>query len=288
MGLHMIVKACNTIRMLLFSTPIFFSLVAQAHEINSELEYMANEGVLFSHGENSVIFDSFYSDSINGTYLLLEKDTQESVLAAKPPYQNIKLAFVSHVHGDHFSTEPTLEYLRTHSSVRLLAPGQVIDALTKAGADDVKRQLLRVEVSPGETPVDVPVKGFKIKVAAVPHIGDKFKDVENLIFRVSIENSPTIAHLGDAAPENHWYPFLKDFFLPVDVALVPLWFITMDEGKEIVSEYIYGSHVIGIHLPSEARGLGKEYRDHYQNDMFTDPGERRAYDSSTGKVVTPE
>lgn len=276
------------IKILLFSFSILFSLVGYAHDINSELEYIANEGVLFTHGEKSVIFDSFYSDSINGTYLLVDQDTQKALLAAKPPYQHIKLAFVSHIHGDHFSATPTLKYLRERKNVRLIAPGQVVDALLNAGGEDVKSQLIRVDLAPGEAPIDIPVEHFKVKAAAVPHIHPMHKDVENLIFSVSIKGSPTIAHLGDATQEKKWYPPLEDFFKPVNIALVPSWFITMDEAKDIVTEFLKDAYIIGIHLPAESKGMGKKYRDYYKKDMFTDPGERRTYDSVSGNVVFSE
>jgi len=136
--------------------------------------------------------------------------------------------------------------------------------------------------------MEIPVEHFNVKVAALPHIHPMHKDIENLVFRVSIQDSPTIAHLGDATQEKKWYPPLREFFKPVDIALVPSWFITMDEAKEIADEFLRDAYIIGIHLPAESKGMGEEYREHFKKDMFTDPGERRRHYSASGNVVILE
>lgn len=274
-------------RAMLVTLVIFLSCsFVSAHNIESKAQYLGNEAIFFSHGAKSVLFDAFYSND-HGQYLLLEEDTKEALLAAEPPYDKISLVFVSHIHGDHFSPGPTLEYLRQHPNVHLLAPGQVIDAMLQNGGIDIKTQLRRVDLSPGELPINIGIEDFSVAVAAIPHSGgSRNQNIENLVFRVAIGDGTTIAHFGDSVAEKRWFKPLKNFFHHVDVAFVPYWFYSGPAGREIISDFISAKHTIGIHVPAKWHGAGPEHRKSVQGDLFTDPGELRLFESDTGELIT--
>ncbi len=258
---------------------------ASAHDIESKVQYLGNEAVHFSHGAKSVLFDAFYSND-HGQYQLLEENTKDALLAAESPYDNVSLVFVSHIHGDHFSPGPTLDYLRQHPNVHLLAPGQVIDAVLQNGGVDINTQLRRVDLSPGERPISISIEGFSVAVAAIPHSGGpRNQDIENLVFRVAIGDGTTVAHFGDSVAEQRWFKPLKNFFQPVDVAFVPFWFYSGPAGREIISDFISAKHTIGFHVPAKWRGAGPEYRKRVQGDLFTDPGEFRIFKGDTGELT---
>jgi L-ascorbate metabolism protein UlaG (beta-lactamase superfamily) len=254
---------------------------ADAHEATAEARYLANEAVLIAHGDTKVLFDAFYVDSFGSLALVPEK-TGAAILAGTPPYDGIDAVFVSHAHGDHFTAAPTLAYLKAHPAVRLFAPDQVIAALTDAadGPDDsVLRRLVRVDVAPGGVPRTTIIDGLTIDAIAVPHAGgERFADVRNVIFRVSLGDWPTIMHLGDAAPDLASFTAQKDFLdaKRTNTALPPHWFANADTGKTILKDWIKADQVIAIHIPADAAGQGAAWRAMLGSDAFTDPGEVRA------------
>ena len=253
---------------------------ARAHEATAEAQYLANEAVLIAHGDTKVLFDAFYVDSF-GSLALVPVKTSAAIMAGTPPFDGIDAIFVSHAHGDHFTAAPTLAYLRAHATVRLFAPGQVIQALTEAAdgaADPVLRRLVRFELAPGDPPVATTIEGLTIEAIAVPHAGARFADVRNVIFRVSLGDWPTVMHLGDAAPDLASFSAQKDFLdaKRTNLALPPHWFLRAATGKTILSDWIKADQVIAIHIPAQAAGQGETWRALLGADAFTDPGEVRA------------
>jgi len=254
---------------------------AAAHEMSAEARYLANEAVLVAHGDIKVLFDAFYVDSFGSLALVSEK-TSAAIMAGTPPFDGVDAVFVSHAHGDHFTAAPTLAYLRAHPSVRLVAPGQVIEALTAAAdspTDPLLQRLVRVAPAPGDPPQTVTIAGLTIDAIAVPHAGGaRFADVRNVVFRVSLGDWPTVMHLGDAAPELSSFKAQKDFLdaKHTNMALPPHWFVRNPTGKMILKDWIKADQVIAIHIPAAAAGDGEAWRAELGADAFTDPGEVRA------------
>ncbi len=249
---------------------------ATAHE--SQALYLGNEGVLVSHGKDKVVFDAFFSDS-HGLYVLVPDELRTGLTEGRPPFDGIDAVFVSHVHGDHFSPEPTLAYLRAQRKVRLFAPRQVADALAAAaGADDpVLARVTAFDLKPGDPPQTANAGKIRIDVVAIPHSGGaRNADIENLAFRATLGKWPTVLHLGDAAPDYARFTELKPLWeaKATDLVFPPVWFYGRDVGRLILM-LIGASEAIGIHVAVEAVGNGEFWRREANADLFTDPGESR-------------
>jgi L-ascorbate metabolism protein UlaG (beta-lactamase superfamily) len=252
---------------------------ASAHDANTKAHFLANEAVLVAHGDEKVLFDAFYSHSY-GALLLVPEDIRNALMAGTPPYDGVDALFVSHVHGDHFSAEPALAYLRAQPVVQFFGPREAVDAL-KALVNDpddpLLTRLVPFDIRPVDPPVATTAGALTIDVAAVPHAGAQFKDVRNLVFRVSLGDWPTVMHLGDAganddafaAHEAHWDARITDTAFP------PHWLANTDVGKEILRARIKPHEVIAIHIPAAAVGKGDSWRNRLGTDAFTDPGEWR-------------
>ncbi len=248
-----------------------------AHE--TEALYLGNEGVLVSHGGTKVLFDAFYSEG-HGLYVLVSGDTRADLIAGRPPFDGIDAVFVSHVHGDHFSPEPTLAYLRAQPRVRLFASLQVIDVLYAVAGDEdasLLKRLTAFDLEPGDPPQSATVGEIRIDVAAISHSGgERHAHIRNLAFRAKLGDWPTVLHLGDAETDRAQFAGLKSHWdaARADIALPPYWFFGRDAGWEIL-DLIDADRVIGIHVPAEAIGQGEQWRRQAGADLFTDPGEVR-------------
>ena len=252
---------------------------AQAHEPAGEATYLANAGVLVSVCGEKILFDAFYEDSY-GRYALVPDEARQDLLAGRPPYDEVSALFVSHVHGDHFSPAPALAYLRAWPDVKLYGSLQVADALAKAaGSDDeVLQRVIAFDLEPGAAPADAVHDALSIDVVAIPHSGGaRMSDIDNLVFRVSLNQAATVMHLGDAVADEalfagrqaHWDARRTDLVFP------PFWFFRDDAGRRILENNIRAAAAVGVHVPAAAIGQGDGWRDESGGDLFTDPGETR-------------
>lgn len=256
------------------------SFEAQTHDLESQARYLGNEGVLVEHGDVKVVFDAFYANSYD-RYVLVAPETSASLQAGNPPFDSVDAVFVSHIHGDHFSVEPTLAYLRAQPTVKLFASTQVVDALKRAASGDddpLLQQLNPIDLQPGSPPLSLSLGAVEIDVVAIPHSGGaRMADVSNLAFRVTLHGGPTVLHMGDADANDAHYAPLQDHWdaRTTHIAFPPYWFFANKAGEFIMKQRIRARHNVGIHVPSEAIGNGAWWREKAKGDLFTDPGEVR-------------
>jgi len=266
---------------------VFFALMAfatqlKAHDINlttdqSCARYVGNAGVLISSNNTKVLFDAFYTQSF-GQYTLVPETTQQALMANKAPYDNVTALFISHVHGDHFSPGPTLEYLRANPDVSLYASRQVVDTLQGNG-DDITKRLVAFELAAGDPAQSITAGDLSIDVVRIPHSGgERTADIENLAFRVSLSDELTVLHLGDADPNEQLFSIHKDHWRSkkLDIAFPPYWFLSSATGQVILNDWLQPAKTIGVHVPIAAAGNGDAWRSEQGGDLFTDPNEIRA------------
>ncbi len=269
---------------------------AFAHQVDGDsahggcARYLGNEGVLVRHADTSVLFDAFYSKSF-GQYALVSDDDVAGMLAGEPPYDGVDALFVSHVHGDHFSPTPTRRFLEAQPDIRLFGTPQVAAALKQAGAgEDILERITVFDLDEDDAAALASVGDVTISVVAVPHSGGpRMADIQNLSFRVTLGDGPTVAHMGDAGVvhanfarhESHWLG------VDLDVAFPPYWLLRSAAGQRIVDDFLDAGRVIGVHVPASAQGRGDALRDDLGFDVFTDPGETRRLGGETADGCVP-
>lgn len=252
---------------------------AAAHDPASA-RYLGNEGVLIARGETKILFDAFYSDGYSD-YTLVPEAISNALLDDAPPYDGINAVFVSHAHGDHFSPAPLIAYLRANAGVQLFAPQQV-EAALRANLGDgdgaILARIRAVALAPGAPPRRFVIDGLAVEAYAVPHTGGaRTAGVENIAFRVTLDDATTVMHFGDADPaDSHFVPYQADFAArTTDLALPPYWFLKDPEGRLVLERRIRPRHVIGVHVPARAAEDPEGWKREHGGDLFTTPGETR-------------
>ena len=249
-----------------------------AHDDSAVAHYLGNEGVLVVHDDTKILFDAFYANSY-GQYALVPDNLSAAMLSGDAPFDGIDAVFVSHIHGDHFSVAPALEYLRAQKDVHFYAPQQVADAFLEAGVDETDPVFARIhghELAPDDEGRTFTVGNLEIDVVAIPHAGNR-PDIQNFAWRVTLDDKKTVIHLGDAGTlTSHFERHAKHFDKKeTETAFPPYWFLGDDNGAKILEEIIKVDQVIGIHVPARAAFNGDEWRTRAGGDLFTDPGETR-------------
>ena len=249
----------------------------------SSVQYLANEGVMVRHGETSILFDPLFGNSY-GQYQLVPKEMRAAIMQGSPPYDDIDAVFISHYHEDHFSAVDVLQLMRAQTGTRLYAPTQAVIAMRDVAGDGDERVFERVtglDLEYGDSPVRIRTDHLTIDAAYVPHSGwpTSHTDVQNIVFRVSLENGGTVMHMGDADAHTVHFEMDEEYWEDerVDLALPPYWFFMSNSGREILENRINVRHSIGIHVPDKYANPENVPAALAGYDLFTRPGEGRRF-----------
>jgi L-ascorbate metabolism protein UlaG (beta-lactamase superfamily) len=233
------------------------------------IKYLGNEALFIKVGDSKVLFDPFFHQNL-GIYQLVPETIKQNIFNGEAPYSNINAIFISHAHRDHFAVDELVKYLLKFKQVKLVASKQAIDKVRdylKPIDESIKKErLIAIDLAFGDLPWQYSVGELTIDAVRIPHAGWPSRaDVENLIFRVSINDSVTIMHMGDADPDdNHYLPY-KSFWQKkvTDYNFPPYWFFFSAEGKDILDNIIAAKHNVGIHvpmkLPKQLVDSGRDY-----------------------------
>lgn len=243
---------------------------------------MANEGLMVAQGETKVVFDPLFRNSY-GHYQLLPRAMEEALFAGLPPYDGIDAIFISHHHGDHFSPEDVLRLLKEQPGIQLYAPIQAIKGIRKVASEQdgaVFERVNAVELAYKDAPVTLVMEGLVIEAVRIPHSGwpTGRLDVENIAWRVTLNETTTVLHMGDADPNDVHFERDSDYWgtRHTHMAFPPYWFFSSSGGNAILRDRIKSDHNVGVHVPvsiSKNRSLRPVELRGY--DLFTVPGETR-------------
>ncbi len=266
----------------LLCSSLAFAQTPAAEANHPHARYLANEGLMVVHGDTKVLFDPLFRKSF-GQYQLLPEPMQQALYAGKPPYDGIDAVFISHYHGDHFSPADILHLLKAQPGIVLYAPTQAVVALHDVAAKDdadVFDRVIAVDLVYKQTPVTLEMEGLLIEAVRIPHSGwpGSRREIENIAWRVTLDDTTTVLHMGDADPNEVHFADDAAFWDKnhPDMAFPPYWFFTSRMGNGILKKYIQPTRSIGVHVP---RSVGHNPANRPAAlrgyDLFTRPGESR-------------
>jgi L-ascorbate metabolism protein UlaG (beta-lactamase superfamily) len=258
----------------------------------SRAHYLANGGVMIERGETRILFDPLFRNDYD-QYDRLPPEMEAALFAGSAPFNGIDAVFVSHHHDDHFDPALMLEFLNAHSNIQFFAPRQAVTALQALVADPADAVLDRVHSISLEFGDSVSVYAkdeLLIEAVRIPHAGwpTRNASVENIVFRVTLDEATTVMHFGDADPSDeyfaknagHWHRRATDLALP------PFWFFLSDAGRSILADRVKAGHAVGVHVPTRMPDDATQRPTELQNfDLFTRPGESR--EISASPAATP-
>lgn len=246
-------------------------------------QYLGNAGVMIRDGETKLLFDPLFEQNFH-IYQKVPSGLQDAMMAGLPPYGGVDVLLVSHAHGDHFSANMILAYMRKNSAVKLVAPQQAVDKLIKAGISetDLATRVTAIDQQTADKPITVQIGSIMIEAITIPHSGGKrFADVRNTVYRVHLQNSYQVIHLGDATIENPPFAKQQTFWdkQSNDLLLTPYWLFKNSQRQANIDTHIRPHRSIGIHVPTALSDLKKRYGNALDEvDLFTRPGETRDLD----------
>ncbi len=247
--------------------------------------YLANAGVMIARGDTKILFDPFFRNGY-GQYDLVPQEIEAALFAGTPPWDGIDAIFVSHHHDDHFDPAIVLNYLQRWPMVKLYLPQQAVHVLLAQDDAPSKSLLDRIhglELERDSVAVQLEMDGLLIEAVRIAHGGwpNRYADVENIVFRVTLDNATTVMHMGDAdAGREHYAPHLAYWQVrATDLALVPVWLMLTDKGRYVLDEHIDAEHEIGVHVYKSVSDKAEQRSSNFEGlDIFTQPGETRRFE----------
>lgn len=242
-----------------------------------EVTYIANEGVLIAAGDTKVLIDGLHREYRN--YPFLPEPYREQIETARPPFDGIDLILVSHLHLDHFHPESIGRYLAQSRPTVLVSSDQVVGELEKGYADYRSIESRVTTVTPPLTQrVTVKAAGIDLDIMGVGHGSGRHSTIQNLGHLVRV-GGKKLLHIGDAEIDPAILEKLELDEEGIDVAFLPVWFLTGSEGAAVVREHINPRHIVAVHMPasgaaSAVRDVKRQFPDAH---AFTVLLERKVY-----------
>ena len=214
-----------------------------------EVTYIANEGVLLASGSTQVLIDGLHRQ-YRPSYPFLPDPYREQIETARAPFNEIDVILVSHVHLDHFHPEAVIRHLQHNAGASVLSSAQVVGQLRAVDGYAAVESRVKTMTPPLKQRLSAVAGGVKIEVLGVGHGTGRHETVQNLGHVISL-GGKTLLHIGDASTEDA--SIFAAFHLDdagIDVAFLPVWFLTSDEGAAIVRQHIKPKHIVAIHMPA--------------------------------------
>jgi L-ascorbate metabolism protein UlaG (beta-lactamase superfamily) len=211
------------------------------------VHYVANAGVLLTVDGRKILIDSPIRDGIP-PYTRPSEDERARLEGARSPYDGVAAILITHWHEDHFSPDAVAAHLRSSPVTLLITSGEVVDRVRTAAPDLPAARFRPTTPAPGASTI-VELEGLRVHVLRIRHNPTRRLPAEHVGFLV--QGTKTALHVGDADPAADNFSVLAGL-PPVDVALVPFWFLT-DAGTATatVARVIRPRHMVGLHLPGD-------------------------------------
>ena len=212
------------------------------------ITFLANEGVMLSSGGKKVLIDGLFL-KYGPEFAVPADSTLDALRRARPPFDAVDLILATHRHGDHFHPTPVAAHMHANPRATFLTSKQVIDSLRRhAPARDLPAsRLLERTTAPGTRRREV-VNGIAVELLGIPHGGGwRSRGLEHLAYVVEL-GGRRVLHVGDAnLSDDVLSPFRLDT-ARIDVALLPTWVITSENGRRLIERWIRPRQVVAIHV----------------------------------------
>lgn len=260
--------------------PLLLLTLALTHADHGTAHYLGNAGVLVADGDVAVVFDPLFRRDF-GRYERVPADIEAALMRGAPPFEDLVAVFISHYHEDHFSPALMMKLLRARPTVHIYAPAQAMTQLRRAAGNVVSSldpRLHAVRLDYGDPPYRDQRGAVLVEAVRIPHSGwpDRMRIVENIAFRVTLNQRVTVVHLGDATDQREPFVPHRDHWRArqTQLALPPYWFFDSESGRTVLTEELRARHSIGVHVPRNVPDE-RSARENPTPDLFTRPGETR-------------
>ena len=215
-------------------------------EVEVEVTYIANDGIMISDGENKVLIDAVIRAGNLGTaWISPSASALLNVEQGKPPYDGVDAVCITHNHGDHYAINAVQSFLNAHPDAKLLAPPQV-----RANFPPNPNQMLALNPSQFSKETVV-VNDIEITVLYVRHFDQfsyDFSTVENFGYMVNMGGKKFL-HLGDIDLSRSMLEDLDLLDEEIEAVFIPTFGTLVNaQNRNALNTNIAPKQVVALHL----------------------------------------
>ena len=209
-----------------------------------EIHFTANAGVMVGVDGARFLIDALMGDGLDG-YTKSEGAERAKLEAGQPPF-DVDAILATHWHEDHFSAHAVAAHLSRNPRAVLVSSVEIAQRV-RAIVPALAPRLKGVTPLPG-TFQTVDVAGVPVRVLRIRHNKVRRNPEEHVGYLVG--RSATVLHTGDADPVADNFTLMKQL-PPVDVGLMPTWYLETPEMRRFVATSIAPRRIFGMHLTAE-------------------------------------
>jgi len=139
-----------------------------------EVTYIANEGVLISAGNRQALIDGLHRE-YKPDYLFPSPDLLKKIETAQPPFDQIDLVLVSHIHLDHFHAESVGLHLKSNRRATLVSSQQVVEGVEKEFSDySLIKSRIKTVTPKWKEKSEININGIDLTILGLRHGTERF------------------------------------------------------------------------------------------------------------------
>lgn len=226
------------------SSEITLITIVQVNEV--EVTYIANDGVMISNGEKTVMIDAVNSWGNLQGWIRPSSPQLLAIENGNPPYDDIDVIMITHAHGDHYSTSAVQNYLSDHPNTKLISTPQVLSAFSAFSSQIVDLSLTQFNK---ETVI---VNDIEIDVLYIKHFNQFGNDfcttTQNFGYVVHMEDK-TFMHLGDVDLDESNLDQLDLLADNITVVMIPTFGDLISQAhKTALIDHVNPQNIIALHF----------------------------------------
>ena len=213
-------------------------------DADTQVRYVANSGMLVTVAGRRFLIDAPIRDGIP-PYATSSAAERTRLEAARAPYDNVDAILVTHWHEDHFSAEAVAAHLSSSPRTIFVSSPEVVDRVRSVAPRLLAARLRAVLPAPGHS-VQVDIGGVPVHVLRIRHNPTRRLPEQHVGFLIG--GPAPVLHVGDAEPAADNFVLLKSL-PPVDLALLPFWYMADDANRRLVADSIRPHRIVTMHIP---------------------------------------
>jgi hypothetical protein len=172
-----------------------------------------------------------------------------------------------------------VQLLQAHPYLHLFAPRQAIDDMPMESTDALRGRLHAVALSTNEK-FTMTFEDIEVSAVRIPHSGwpTRHADIENIAFRVSLDDRATVLHMGDATTDPTFFDNQAGYWAErhLHLAMPPYWFFLSSGGQKILEDHIHADVTFGVHVPADMPDRPSLYPEELSGrTLLSVPGEEK-------------
>ena len=244
-----------------------------------DISYLGNEGFLIKSNTKKVLIDALFE---SGYFACPTKEMLQQMATNQPPFNDIDVALITHVHDDHFNAEICMSFMLGQKNTQLIAPEQAVEKMRVLPDFNIVESRIKAIGNDFDKSYSIVKNQVKLEAFCIHHNpymrnGVNLQgDIRNVSFIVEMEGT-RFYHSGDARLEENIATFENHDFKkdPVDLMFLQRY-DESDKTKNYIANTIKPDEIIAMHIKTKEISMWRDrFTKHYPyGKIFEEIGEK--------------